>query len=61
MAMTNAERQARYKERLQRSAYESGVRDSQIAALEAALNEARLKLDLPEIQVTKVAGRRNAD
>ncbi len=55
MAMTNAERQAQYKRRLQRAAYENGVRDKQIAALEKHLNEARAKLNLPEIQLPKAA------
>lgn len=57
MAMTNAERQARYKDRLHRAAYENDVRDAQIKHLETALNEARAKLDLPEIQLPKSAHR----
>ena len=58
MVMTNAERQARYKNRLQRAAYENEVRDAQIKHLEGALNEVRAKLDMAEIQLVKPAQAR---
>ena len=58
MVLSNSERQQRYRERLKAAArenYELGVMRQQIAALEDALNEARAKLGLAEIQLVKSA------
>lgn len=58
MALSNAERQARYKQRLKDAAmtnYEVDVLKAQIAQLETALNEARRKLELSEIQLPRSA------
>jgi hypothetical protein len=61
MVLTNAERQARYRQRLKeaadpnRSAYEMDVMRQQIAALERALNETRKHIGLAQIQLPKSA------
>lgn len=55
MVLSNAERQARHRERLRVAAYENDVLKRQIAAMEVALNEAREKLGLPSIQLEKSA------
>lgn len=58
--MTPAERQARYRQRLKdaaegTSAYEVEVLQSQVATLEARLNETRKHIGLPEIQLPRSA------
>ena len=55
LVLSNAERQARYRQRLKDSAYEADLLRKQIAALERAVNEARAALGLPEIQLPKSA------
>ena len=58
MAKSTSERQAGYRDRLKRAAYENEVRDAQIKHLEVALNEVRAKLDMGQIQLVKAAGNR---
>jgi hypothetical protein len=55
MVLSNTERQARYRQKLRNAAYEHDILRKQIEALETALNEARAKLSLPEIQLPKMA------
>jgi hypothetical protein len=56
MVLSNAERQARHRERQrEREAYERELLQQQLAEIEAALNEARRALDLPEVQISKSA------
>jgi len=60
MVLNNAERQARYRQRLKEaadnnSAYEMDVMRKQIAMLEQALNETRAHIGLTQIQVPKSA------
>ena len=52
---TNAERQKGYRGRLKQAAYETDIIRQQIAELETAVNEARVKVGLPEIQLRKSA------
>jgi hypothetical protein len=58
MVLSNAERQKRYRDRLKaeaREKYEMSVMRKQIAELEQRLNETRRAVNLPEIQLPKVA------
>lgn len=58
MVLTNAERQARYRDKLKAAAqasYEADVQRKQIAALEAGLNEVRCAMGLSELQLVKSA------
>jgi hypothetical protein len=60
MALTPAERQARYRQRLKEaaegnSAYEMEVLRKQIASLENALNEVREHVGLSSVQLPKSA------
>jgi len=52
MVLSNAERQARHRERQK---YERELLKKQIASLERGVNEARAKLGLPEIQLPRSA------
>ena len=59
MVLSNAQRQARFRERQKaRDAYENEVRDTQIALLEQYLNEARSAIGLPARQLPKMAAPR---
>lgn len=53
MVQSNAERQVRYIQRLKQAAYDNELLIKQVAALEAAVNEVRVKQGLPEIQLPK--------
>ena len=54
MVLSNAERQARHRDRQrEREAYERDLRNKQLAAMEDALNEVRRELKLPEVQLPK--------
>lgn len=60
MVLSNAERQARYRQRLKEAAdmdtaYELKVLRKQTAQLEAAVNEVRRHVGLSEIQLVKPA------
>jgi hypothetical protein len=58
VVLSNAERQARHRDRLKGRvavSYEIGVVQEQIAALETAVNEARVKVGLPEVQLPRLA------
>lgn len=55
MVLTNAERQARYQQRLRQAAYENELLRRQIEELERHLNETRRAVGLPEIQLRKSA------
>lgn len=55
MVSSNAERQARYQQRLRNAAYENNLLKEQVGLLETALNEARRRLGLPEIQLPRSA------
>lgn len=60
MAMTNAERQARYRKRLKESvdgtlAYEVDLLKKQVTLLEQSLNEVRAHVGKAEVQLPKSA------
>ena len=55
MVLSNAERQARYQQRLRQTAYENQILRRQIEELERRLNETRRAVRLPEIQLPKSA------
>ena len=59
LVKSNAERQAEYRQRQKeaRQKYDAGLVQKQMAALETAVNEARAKVGLPEIQLPKSAYR----
>lgn len=59
LVKSNAERQAEYRQRQKeaRQQYDAGLVQKQMAALETAVNEARAKVGLPEIQLPKSAYR----
>ena len=63
MTLSNAERQARYRDKLKakaNEAYELDLMRKQIALLERATNEARAKVGLSEIQLPKSAYAKRA-
>lgn len=53
--LTNAERQARYKQRLRNAAYENDLLKKQIAELEAWVQELQAATGLPVRQLPKSA------
>jgi hypothetical protein len=55
MVLSNAERQARYKQRLRQTAYENQVLKMQIAELEQWVNELQKKVGVPVRQLPKSA------
>jgi hypothetical protein len=58
MVLSNAERQARHRQKLKEAAregYEIDLLKQQIAMLEDALNQVRAQSGLPEIQLPKSA------